>query len=209
MLFLRSLLDDVLPAGFTLADLHALSVEFARYGSKSIDRLAFEPSSGRSLSVQDGAEAVEKMVGGYKSVEAELIRAVEWPTTGAADMHKFGIRPARGILLHGSPRCSIKTTLAQNGRSFFALTGADAYSPYVGNTKRKLGEVYAQARLAMPAVVFLDEMDALVGKRSLEGEQDSKGNAAGGVQLRILSTLLSEMDGLENAERSEVRNFLF
>ena len=52
MLFLRSLLDDVLPAGFTLADLHALSVEFARYGSKSIDRLAFEPSSGRSLSVK-------------------------------------------------------------------------------------------------------------------------------------------------------------
>ena len=70
---------------------------------------------------------------------------------------------------------------------------------------RAVRDLFARARLAAPAVVFLDEVDALVGKRALsDGAGESGGDGgggatAGGVQARVLSTLLNEMDGVHAA----------
>ncbi|GBG28461.1 26S proteasome regulatory subunit 6B [Hondaea fermentalgiana] len=142
----------------------------------------------------------KETVFGYASVKLELAKAVDWPVERAAAMKRLDLAPPRGILLYGPPGCS-KTTLARSvaartGHSFFALSGADVYSPFVGDAERTVREVFAQARLARPAVVFLDELDALVGKRAMSsGEADE----AGSVQSRVLSTLLNEMDGLEAA----------
>jgi len=144
-----------------------------------------------------GEITIRGEVAGYAPVKLELTKALDWPVLRADAMRRLNLRPPRGILMHGPPGCS-KTTLARSvaaksGHAFFTLSGADVYSPFVGDAERTVREVFAKARLALPAVVFLDEIDALVGKR---GMTQGEGDEASSVQSRVLSTLLNEMDGL-------------
>lgn len=105
-------------------------------------------------------------------------------------------------MLYGPPGCS-KTTLAKavansSGVSFFTLSGAVVYSAYVGESERicmhnlltLVRDLFTKARRAAPSIIFLDEIDAMVGKRALGKEGGET------VQERILSTLLNEMDGV-------------
>jgi ATP-dependent 26S proteasome regulatory subunit len=65
--------------------------------------------------------------------------------------------------------------------TFFAISGAQIYSPYVGESERFIRETFKQARLAAPAILFLDEVDALVGKRAI----GTSGGSSSGVQERV------------------------
>ena len=138
-------------------------------------------------------------VGGLSQVKKRLKMAVEWPLLRADTFKRLGLKAPRGILLHGPPGCS-KTTLvrvaaSQGNASFLRLNGADIYSCYLGEAERILREGFAMARAAAPCILFLDEIDAIVGKRSIDGSR-ADGN---GVQERVLSTLLTEMDGIVSA----------
>lgn len=90
------------------------------------------------------------------------------------------------------------------GVNFVSIDGAEMYSCYVGESESLLRKVFVEARSKAPCILFLDEMDALVGSRSI-GDRgggvsgSSNGNPSGKdvVQERILSTLLNEMDGIE------------
>jgi len=140
-------------------------------------------------------------VGGYEDAKRALRQAVEWPLRHADACRRLGVRPSRGVLLHGPPGCS-KTTLVRaaanaSGASFFALSGADVYSSFVGDTEAKVREVFRLARAAAPAIVFLDELDAMVGRRDLGDGGDGAGGDS--VSARVLSTLLNELDGVEEA----------
>jgi transitional endoplasmic reticulum ATPase len=128
------------------------------------------------------------------------------------------LKPPRGILLFGPPGCS-KTTLVKviasvSGATFLSINGAQIYSPFVGDSEKisKHGIIclklpstlltfavvrstFQKARSAAPSVIFLDEIEAIVGKRNL----GSGGSSADSVQERVLSTLLNEMDGVETA----------
>jgi SpoVK/Ycf46/Vps4 family AAA+-type ATPase len=133
-------------------------------------------------------------------LQKELQKAVEWPIKRAAAYGRLGIPPVRGVLLHGPPGCS-KTTLAKaaahaSQASFFSLSGAELYSKYVGEGEALLRRTFQKARLASPSIIFFDEADAIAPKRTGPG-----GNSSGGVTVgeRLLSTLLTEMDGLELA----------
>lgn len=75
---------------------------------------------------------------------------------------------------------------------FLSLSGAEIYSPYVGDSEKAVREVFKRARAGAPAIIFLDEVDALVGKRS----STSAGN---NIAERVLSTVLNEVDGIESA----------
>jgi transitional endoplasmic reticulum ATPase len=77
-----------------------------------------------------------------------------------------------------------------------SLDGAAIYSPYLGDAEAALREAFHTARQTTPAIVFLDEVDALVGARSMGSGQD----AGDRVQQRVLSTLLNEMDGVSGAD---------
>ncbi|XP_066343193.1 cell division control protein 48 homolog B-like isoform X1 [Miscanthus floridulus] len=139
-------------------------------------------------------------IGGLKDLKKELQKAVEWPIKHAAAFSRLGIPPVRGVLLHGPPGCS-KTTLAKaaahaSQASFFSLSGADLYSKYVGEGEALLRRTFQKARLASPSIIFFDEADAIAPKRTGPGG-NSSGNAT--VGERLLSTLLTEMDGLELA----------
>nr|DAD31475.1 TPA_asm: hypothetical protein HUJ06_010326 [Nelumbo nucifera] len=138
-------------------------------------------------------------IGGLQDLKKKLQQAVEWPIKNAAAFARLGISPVRGVLLHGPPGCS-KTTLAKAAAhaaqaSFFSLSGAELYSMYVGEGESLLRNTFQRARLAAPSIIFFDEADVIAAKRG--GSTSTSGNAT--VGERLLSTLLTEMDGLEQA----------
>ncbi|XP_021671977.2 cell division control protein 48 homolog B isoform X2 [Hevea brasiliensis] len=137
-------------------------------------------------------------IGGLKDLKKKLQQAVEWPIKHSAAFARMGISPIRGVLLHGPPGCS-KTTLAKAAAnaaqaSFFSLSGAELYSMYVGEGEALLRNTFQRARLAAPSIIFFDEADVVAAKR---GGSSSDSITVG---ERLLSTLLTEMDGLEQAK---------
>ncbi|KAI4314075.1 hypothetical protein L6164_027016 [Bauhinia variegata] len=156
------------------------------------------PSITRSVTVEIPKVTWED-IGGLKELKKKLQQAVEWPVKHSAAFSRLGISPVRGILLHGPPGCS-KTTLAKAAAhaaqaSFFSLSGAELYSMYVGEGEALLRNTFQRARLAAPSIIFFDEADVVAAKRG----GDSLGNTTT-VGERLLSTLLTEMDGLEEAK---------
>ncbi|KAI0562580.1 AAA+ ATPase [Gracilaria domingensis] len=138
-------------------------------------------------------------IGGMHHVKRRLQMAVEWPLRHADTFTRLGLNAPRGILLHGPPGCSktslVRAAASQSRAVFIRLSGADIYSCYLGEAERMLRETFATARAAKPSILFLDELDAIVGKRSTDGQVDGNG-----VQQRVLSTLLTEMDGIASAQ---------
>ncbi|KAJ3705985.1 hypothetical protein LUZ61_009690 [Rhynchospora tenuis] len=202
--------------GYVGADLEALCREAARLAYRrssnsnndgGVLRIRMEDCvSAKSLvgpSMTRGvAKEVSKVswddIGGLKDLKKKLQQAVEWPIKHGKAFERLGISPVRGVLLHGPPGCS-KTTLAKAAAhaanaSFFSFSGAELYSKYVGEGEALLRRTFQKARLAAPSIVFFDEADAIAPKR--EGHV---GNSGGNVTVgeRLLSTLLTEMDGLE------------
>lgn len=141
-------------------------------------------------------------IGGLDEVKRRMRQAVEWPLLYADSFTRLGLQAPRGVLLYGPPGCS-KTTLVRAAATaaratFFSMSGADVFSPYVGEAERTLRVLFRRAREAAPAVIFLDEVDAMVARRDLDGT-GSGGGGAGSEASGVLSTLLNEMDGVESA----------
>ncbi len=132
-------------------------------------------------------------VGGLESVKQHLIEAVEWPLKTPEVFTKLGIRPPKGILLYGPPGCG-KTLLAravatESEANFISIKGPEVFSKWVGESEKAIREIFRKARMAAPSVVFLDEIDSITPRRGM-GMSDS------GVSERVISQLLTEMDGI-------------
>ena len=139
-------------------------------------------------------------VGGMGDVVHRLRAAVEYPRRHAAAYRAMALAPPRGVLLYGPPGNS-KTTLVRAlacsmDAAFFVLSGADLMSPYVGEAEATVRALFARAREAVPAIIFLDEVDALVGSRG----RDGVGATDGGAAVGILASLLTELDGVASAD---------
>ncbi|XP_060215099.1 cell division control protein 48 homolog B [Lycium barbarum] len=160
-------------------------------------RAVVGPSITRGVTVEIPKVSWED-IGGLKDIKKKLQQAVEWPLKHSEAFERLGVSPSRGILLHGPPGCS-KTTLAKAAAhaaqaSFFSLSGAELYSMYVGEGEALLRNAFRRARLAAPSIIFFDEADVVATKR---GGSSSGSSTVG---ERLLSTLLTEMDGLEQAK---------
>ena len=132
-------------------------------------------------------------IGGLDEVKQELKEAVEWPLKNPEIFKKLGIEPPKGVLLYGPPGCG-KTLLAravatESEANFITIKGPEVFSKWVGESEKAIREVFRKARMAAPAVIFFDEIDSLVPRRGL-GFSDS------GVTERVISQLLTEMDGI-------------
>ena len=136
-------------------------------------------------------------IGGLEEVKQQLREAVEWPLKYPDRFKELGIKPPKGILLYGPPGCG-KTLLAkavatESEANFIAVRGPELMSKWVGETERGIREVFRKARTAAPAIIFFDEIDALVPRRGM-------GYADSGVTERAVSQLLTEMDGIAALE---------
>ena len=133
-------------------------------------------------------------VGGLEDVKKELQEAVEWPMKYPMLYDKLGHRMPRGILLHG-PSGTGKTLLAkavatQSEANFVSVRGPELLSKWVGESERGIREIFRRARQASPCVIFFDEIDSIAPIRGAGGET--------AVTERVVSQLLTELDGMEN-----------
>jgi transitional endoplasmic reticulum ATPase len=136
-------------------------------------------------------------VGGLKRVKQELMESVEWPLKKPEVFNRMGIKPPRGILLYGPPGCG-KTLLAravatESEANFISIKGPEIFSKWVGESEKAIREVFRKGRTAAPSIIFFDELDAIVPKRGL-------GYADSGASERVISQLLTEIDGIETLQ---------
>ena len=136
-------------------------------------------------------------VGGLKQVKQELMESVEWPLKKPEVFKRMGINPPRGILLYGPPG-SGKTLLAravatESEANFISIKGPEMFSKWVGESEKAIREVFRKGRTAAPAIIFFDELDAIVPRRGL-------GYADSGASERVISQLLTEIDGIETLQ---------
>ncbi|MCX9010619.1 MAG: CDC48 family AAA ATPase [Candidatus Methanoperedens sp.] len=133
-------------------------------------------------------------VGGLESVKSLLAEAVEWPLRYGESFRRIGVEAPKGVLLYGPPGTG-KTLLAkaianESEANFITVKGSDILSKWYGESEKHIAEVFKKARQVAPAIIFLDELDALAPVRGAAlGEPH--------VTERIVNELLSELDGLE------------
>lgn len=135
-------------------------------------------------------------VGGLQVVKEELKEAIEWPLKHADLFAEADITPPKGLLLYGPPGTG-KTMIAKavattSEANFISIKGPELLSKWVGESEKGIREVFRKARQAAPCIVFFDELDSVAPHRSGGEGGDSH------VTERIVSQLLTEMDGLED-----------
>ena len=130
-------------------------------------------------------------VAGLDSLRGVLTHAVLLPLARPELFAAIGVRPPRGVLLHGRPGTG-KTLLAralanEAQASFISVRGPELLSEWHGASERAMREYFARARMAAPCILFFDEIDAIAGRR---GGQD------GATVERMVAQMLTEMDGI-------------
>ena len=151
-----------------------------------------------------GAEMIERpnidytSVGGLDEQILQVREAIELPLDKPELFQKVGIQPPKGILLVGPPGCG-KTMLAkavasQTNASFIRMVGSELAQKYIGEGGRMVRELFSLAKDRSPAIIFLDEIDAIGAKRL-----DSATSGDREVQ-RTLMQLLAELDGFDALE---------
>jgi len=142
-------------------------------------------------------EVTYEDIGDMEEVVRKVRELVELPLRHPEIFERLGIEPPKGILLYGPPGTG-KTLLAkavanESGAYFVAINGPEIVSKYVGESEKRLREIFEEARKNAPAIIFIDEIDAIAPKRD---------EAIGEVERRLVAQLLTLMDGLK--ERGKV-----
>jgi transitional endoplasmic reticulum ATPase len=132
-------------------------------------------------------------IGGLEGPKQELMESVEWPLRYGALFKHMNAVPPKGILLYGPPGTG-KTLLAkavatESQANFISVKGPEFLSKWVGESEKAVRETFRKARQAAPCVIFLDEIDAITPMRGRSSDS--------GVTERVISQILTEMDGLE------------
>jgi len=155
----------------------------------------------RVMELDEQPSVTFEQVGGLKEEIEEVREAVEYPLTKPEIYERVGVEPPKGILLYGPPGTG-KTLIAkavarQSNARFIRMSGSELVHKYIGEGAQLVRELFVLARERAPAIVFIDEIDAIGSMRTNDG---TSGSAE--VQ-RTLMQLLAEMDGFGN--RGNVR----
>ena len=134
-------------------------------------------------------------VGGLEELKQKLIEAVDWPLSHPKIFSRMGISPPKGILLYGPPGCG-KTLLAravatESKANFISIKGPELLSKWVGESEKAIREVFRKAKMASPCIIFFDEFDSIAPSRG-------RHTSDSGVTEKVLSQMLTELDGLES-----------
>jgi transitional endoplasmic reticulum ATPase len=207
--------------GYTGADLSALVKEAAMASLRTVwpkiidkKKIPEELLMGLSVSMGDFNEALKSIrpsalrevfverpnthwndIGDMEKVKDEIKEAVELPLRDPEAFDRIGIRPIKGILLVG-PTGTGKTMLAkavatEREANFISIKGPEVFSKFVGESEKAVRELFRKARMAAPCIIFIDEIDSIARVRG-GSYTDS------GVSERVVDTILTEMDGLQD-----------
>jgi SpoVK/Ycf46/Vps4 family AAA+-type ATPase len=128
-------------------------------------------------------------VGDMIETKQALTEAVLWPLRYPDSFTRLGVDPPRGVLLYGPPGCGktflVRALAGSGALNVFSVKGAELLDKWVGESERAMHELFRRA----PALVFLDEVDALAPRRG--------GSSDAGVADRVVAALLTELDGVE------------
>ena len=155
----------------------------------------------RVMQVDHSPEVTYADIGGLDEQMNEVRETVEMPLESPEMFEQVGIQPPSGVLLYGPPGTG-KTMLAkavanETDATFIKMAGSELVHKFIGEGAKLVRDLFEVARENEPAVLFIDEIDAIASKRT-----DSKTSGDAEVQ-RTMMQLLSEMDGFD--ERGEVR----
>lgn len=159
-----------------------------------------EPSAMREFFIE-APDVTYEDVGGLDDVKKNLKETIEWPLTHKEKLNHFNTETAQGILLYGPPGNG-KTLLAKavansSNSNFISVKGPELLNKYVGESEKGVREIFKKARQNAPAVIFFDELDAIATERG-------SGEASNQITERVVSQLLTELDGLEELENVKV-----
>jgi len=131
-------------------------------------------------------------IGGLKEEVKKVREMVELPLKHPEIFARLGIEPPKGVLLYGPPGTG-KTLLAkavanESDAHFILLNGPEIMSKFYGESEKKIRDIFQEAEKNAPSIIFIDEIDAIAPKREEVG---------GEVERRVVSQLLTAMDGLQ------------
>jgi transitional endoplasmic reticulum ATPase len=132
-------------------------------------------------------------IGGLKEQLQRVREMIELPLKHPELFTRLGIEPPKGVLLHGPPGTG-KTLIAkavanESGANFLSINGPEVMSKFYGESEARLREIFDQAEKSAPAIVFIDEIDAIAPKRE---------EVTGEVERRLVAQLCTLMDGLKS-----------
>ena len=155
-----------------------------------------EPSALREVFVEVPDVSWDS-VGGLEDSQERLRETIQWPLEYPDVFETMDVEAARGVLLYGPPgtgKTLMAKAVANEAQSnFISVKGPELLNKYVGESEKGVREVFEKARANAPTVVFFDEIDSIAGERG-QRMGDS------GVSERVVSQLLTELDGLEELE---------
>lgn len=142
------------------------------------------------------------MIGGLDEVIKEVIESVELPLTEPELFSNIGIEPPNGVLLYGAPgtgKTLIAKAVASSAKAtFIRMSGSDLVQKFIGEGARLVKDVFQLARDKSPAILFIDEIDAVGGMRTHDG-------TTGSAEVnRTMLQLLAEMDGFDATKNVKV-----
>lgn len=154
-----------------------------------------EPSALREVFVEVPDTTWEN-VGGLEDTKERLKETIQWPLEYPEVYEQMDMESAKGVLLYGPPGTG-KTLLAraianESQSNFISVKGPELLNKYVGESEKGVREIFSKARENAPTVVFFDEIDAIAGERGSGSDSN--------VTERVVSQLLTELDGLEEME---------
>jgi len=179
------------------------SVALHKHSNALVDVLPPEADSSISmLGDQEKPDVSYADIGGMDTQKQEMREAVELPLTHYDLYKQIGIDPPRGVLMYGPPGTG-KTMLAKavahhTTAAFIRVVGSEFVQKYLGEGPRMVRDVFRLAKENSPAIIFIDEIDAIATKRF-----DAQTGADREVQ-RILLELLNQMDGFDRNDNVKV-----
>jgi transitional endoplasmic reticulum ATPase len=155
-----------------------------------------EPSALREVFVEV-PDTTWEQVGGLEDTKERLRETIQWPLEYPQVFAQMDMEAAKGVLMYGPPgtgKTLLAKAIANEAQSnFISIKGPELLNKYVGESEKGVREVFEKARSNAPTVVFFDEIDSIAGERGRQAGDS-------GVGERVVSQLLTELDGLEDLE---------
>eukprot|EP01103_Thecamoeba_quadrilineata_P019826 TRINITY_DN8217_c0_g1_i1.p1 TRINITY_DN8217_c0_g1~~TRINITY_DN8217_c0_g1_i1.p1 ORF type:complete len:391 (+),score=87.99 TRINITY_DN8217_c0_g1_i1:79-1251(+) len=185
----RNKVDKAKLAAGTRVALDMTTYTIMRALPREVDPVVF------NMLTEDPGDVSYGEIGGLNEQIRELREVIELPLTNPELFIRVGIKPPKGVLLYGPPGTG-KTLLARAvasniNASFLKVVSSAIVDKYIGESARVIREMFGYARDHQPCVIFMDEIDAIGGRRF------SEGTSADREIQRTLMELLNQMDGFD------------